>query len=171
MMNLSPREKKLLLVFAIFLSLIIGYYFILTPAMTIIQSSKNEYEKNKNSLLKLNKIYNNYSTTKHKKNRYNSMLKIKGGESTFLSTLSKKYNLLDNQTVLRTSNTFIRNKYSKKIIPLKFEGIYLKPLFKFIQEVEKSNRLIKVSTFILRSAVKNRNTYDANITFEFYSFK
>ena len=171
MLNLSSREKKLLSVLIIFLSLTMGYFFIYIPVSSIIESGKLEYKQNQNSLSKLDTIYNNYKNTKSKRSKLSSMLKIKGGELVLIDELAKKYNILENKSSGNTTSSTVRNKYSKIKITLKFEGVAINPLLKFIQEIENSNRIIKVSRFRLSSAVKGRNNFDSWITLESYSLK
>jgi len=49
---------------------------------------------------------------------------------------------------------------------VKFEGVAIAPLMKFIHLMENSDKMIKVNYLQIRLALKGRNTYDVRIKFD-----
>jgi len=71
----------------------------------------------------------------------------------------------------RSTQTTIQNKYTMITTIMKFDGVAIEPLLKFMYEVENSSMLLKISYLRMREAIKGADTYDVELKINTYSLQ
>ena len=70
MIELSKRETRLLQILAVVVGILLVYFLIISPIMSLRESINSEYEQNMSKLTTLDKMYEQYQELKQKNSQY-----------------------------------------------------------------------------------------------------
>jgi len=166
MFKLSKRETRLLQILIVIVSALILYFLIITPIVKLKSSISDEFENNQSRLQKLDKIYEEYHGIRQKKTQYESLLKQNRGITTLIEENEKNANILKNKSYTRDHPGKVQNNYKKISTYVRFEGVDIQSILKFIDAMENSGSLIKLSYIRINLALKERDAYDVTMKFE-----
>jgi len=166
MLNLSEREKRLIQALLILLIAIAFYFLIISPVLSYKERIDTEYESNVTRLVKLDRIYEEFREVKKEKERKKAILGNTGSVTTLIEENAEKAGILGSKVYTRDNPLKIQDDLKKVSTDVKFEGVAIAPLMKFIHLMENSDKMIKVNYLQIRLALKGRNTYDVRIKFD-----
>ncbi|MCX7678394.1 MAG: type II secretion system protein M [Spirochaetes bacterium] len=172
MIELTGREKKLLQILAVVLVLAFIYFFIIMPISNRRRESAGGVREKIESIAKIDRIYEEYRQVKQKKAQYMSQL---GNRDANINSMIEQWaanaGVSSALAYTRSTQTLIQNKYTMVTTIMKFDGVAIEPLLKFIYEVENSALLLKISYIRMREAMKGGNTYDVELKINSYSLQ
>jgi hypothetical protein len=164
MISLTKREKILVKVLLIFISVLVIYYVIALPVIRLVGTSDNDDKKYTDDLEKLESIYKQYREVQQKKSIYTSLLNRKNENTTSLiEQLANSLNISRHIAYTRSNQSNIQNKFVRVTTEVRVEGIAMQHFLKFLYEIENSDNLIKVNYLRITPALKGTNTYDAQL--------
>jgi len=166
MIELKEREKKLLIALILLVCCLILYFFLIRPIWNYTAAIEKKYEVNQADLNKLDKIYQKYKVTKDKRTRFLSLLNKSRGITTIIEENARSVNILRNNVYTRDRPSNFQGKYKKTSTDVKFEGVDITSILKFIYQIENSNKLIKTSYLRISRGLKGKNTYDVILKFD-----
>jgi type II secretory pathway component PulM len=165
MVELNKREKRLIQILAVVFGILIVYFIIISPIMSLRESINNEYETNMSKLNTLDKIYEEYRDVKDKISQYNTQLNNTKGLTSMIEENAQNLNIIRNKTYTRDRPTVTQGKYKKISADVRFEGVDINSIMSFIYKMENSGMLVTISYLRINQTIKGRNTYDVTITF------
>lgn len=172
MITLKKREKLLLKVLLVIVAGTAVYYLIVSPLIGLMGNSEDDTKKNRDDLIKLEKIYKQYRDIQQKKIAYTAMLEKRNENTTSLiEQLANSTSIAKNIAYTRSSQSSIQNKYVRITVDIKIEGVAIQQFLKFLYEVENTDNLIKVNYLRINPALKGTNTYDVNLKVDNFIFK
>ncbi len=161
MIKLSQREKSLLKILIAFVIILGIYFLIISPFLNFQENSESELKVNMANLNKIDKIYSEFKEIRNKKTKIMSLLNRKDENITSLiEQWASSTNIARNIAYTRRTQSNIQNKYIRITTDVKFEGVSIEKLLKFIYEIENSNKLIKFSYIRIHQGLKGKNKYD-----------
>ncbi len=169
MISFTEREKKLLTGLGAFIGVMLVYFLVISPIVDFKTSLKKEYESNAERLNTLDRLYEQYLQLKSEKEKYQNLLKNNIGISSLIENLAKETNILDNKAYTRDNPSNIQGKFKKVSTEVKFEGVNISSLMKFIYKLENSNKVIKISYMRVRLALKGKDVYDVTLKIDSYT--
>ena len=172
MRGLNQRERTLLQMLAGSI-LILGIYFLIAlPIIEFMENTNEELKSNIDNLNRIDKIYKEYRDIKEKKSGYISLLQKKDENITSLvEQYASSNNIARNIGYTRRTQSPIQNKYIRITTSVKFEGVSIQPLLKFIYELENSNKLLKINYLRIYQGLKGTDTYDIILKIDSFSMK
>ena len=172
MIKLTKREKLLLKVLLVIAAGTVVYYLVVSPLIGLMGNSEDDTKKNRDDLIKLEKIYKQYRDIQQKKIAYTAMLEKRNENTTSLiEQLANSTGIAKNIAYTRSSQSSIQNKYVRITVDIKIEGVAIQQFLKFLYEVENTDNLIKVNYLRINPALKGTNTYDVNLKVDNFIFK
>jgi len=172
MITLTKREKLLLKVLLVIAAGTVVYYLVVSPLIGLMGNSEDDTKKNRDDLIKLEKIYKQYRDIQQKKIAYTAMLEKRNENTTSLiEQLANSTGIAKNIAYTRSSQSSIQNKYVRITVDIKIEGVAIQQFLKFLYEVENTDNLIKVNYLRINPALKGTNTYDVNLKVDNFIFK
>ena len=165
MIDLNKREKRLLIGLGVVLGVVVIYFAVITPILSMKDRGRRDTESNITRLNNLEKIYEQYRTVKQEMQVINSQLAQTKGITTIIEENAQSTNIINKKSYTRDRPTIVQGKYKKVSADVKFEGIDITSLLNFIYKMENSGMLIQISYLRLNQTIKGRSTYDATITF------
>lgn len=164
MINLSTREKRLIMILASVLLIAVCYFLIIQPVADFKNNADSSYEKNMARLNKLEEINTSYREILAEKSRLNSSTPQGNGLAPLVDEISGSLNITGNKAYLRESPGVIQNGIQKVTTEIKFEGVTITSLLEFINRLENSNSTLKIKSILINSGIKERSRYDAILT-------
>ncbi|HOP28481.1 MAG TPA: type II secretion system protein GspM [Spirochaetota bacterium] len=164
MINLSRREKRLLMLLALIIITGVLYFFIIKPVSDFKKQADNSYERNMARLNKLEELNNDYRDILAEKSRLNAAAPDGKGIAPLVDEIAGSLNISGNKTYLRENPGVIQNGIQKITTEIKFEGIPISSLLEFINRLENSNSTLKIKNILINSGIKERSRYDAILT-------
>lgn len=164
MINLSTREKRLIMILASVLLIAACYFLIIQPVADFKNNADSSYEKNMARLNKLEEINASYREILAEKSRLNSSTPQGNGLAPLVDEISGSLNITGNKAYLRESPGVIQNGIQKVTTEIKFEGVTITSLLEFINRLENSNSTLKIKSILINSGIKERSRYDAILT-------
>jgi type II secretory pathway component PulM len=164
MINLSSREKRLLILLATFIIAGVFYFLIIKPVSDFKKQSDNSYERNMARLNKLEDLNNSYREIIAEKSRLNAAAPDGKGIAPLVDEIAGALNIAGNKAYLRESPGVIQNGIQKVTTEIKFEGVTIASLLEFINRLENSNSTLKIKNLSINSGIRERSRYDAIIT-------
>lgn len=164
MINLSTREKRLIMVLASILLVAVCYFLIIKPVADFKNSADSSYEKNMARLNKLEEINMSYREVLAEKSRLNASTPQGNGIAPLVDEIAGSLNISGNKAYLRESPGVIQNGIQKVTTEIKFEGVTITSLLEFINRLENSNSTLKIKSILINSGIKERSRYDAILT-------
>ncbi len=171
MIALSNRERILLRVLYVIAGLFVIYFFIITPVMRITSDSRKSWDQNTNRLAELDSLYQEYRDIQDKKNSISDLMRDTRGMATLVEENAKNAGILQNKADNRDQTSNIQNKYQKITTEVRFEGVDIRPLMKFLFDMENSGKYVRISYLRINQAVKERQTYDVTVKFTSYQLQ
>jgi type II secretory pathway component PulM len=165
MIELSKRETRLLQGLGAVVGILLIYFLIISPIMSLRESINSEYEANMSKLTMLDKLYEQYQELKEKNSQYSSQLNNARGITSLIEENAQSLNIIKNKTYTRDRPTVAQGKYKKISADVRFEGVDINALLTFLYKMENSGMLIQTSYLRINQTIKGRNTYDATMTF------
>lgn len=161
MKRLTTRERNLLIALgAVVISLFI-FFVIVSPYLEYQESSESGIKDNMAKLRKMEKMYNEYREIKQKITSINGILnKTKENITSQIEQWANSSNIASNIAYTRRKETRIKNKYIRVTTDIKFNGVSIEKVMKFIYEVENSNQLLKLNYMRIHQGLKDTNAYD-----------
>ena len=137
------------------------YFLIISPFIGYREKAENELKENRDRLEKLEKIYEEFKTARSDKMKYMSLLNQKESDTTSLIEQIATSNKIDkNIAYSRRSQSNIQNRFMRVTTDVKFEGVAIQSILKFIYDLENSNRLVKLNYIRIQQALKGTDRYD-----------
>jgi type II secretory pathway component PulM len=164
MINLSSREKRLLILLATVIIAGVFYFLIIKPVSDFKKQSDNSYERNMARLNKLEDLNNSYREILAEKSRLNAAAPDGKGIAPLVDEIAGALNIAGNKAYLRESPGVIQNGIQKVTTEIKFEGVTIASLLEFINRLENSNSTLKIKNLSINSGIRERSRYDAIIT-------
>ena len=164
MINLSSREKRLLMMLATVIIAGVFYFLIIKPVSDFKKQSDNSYERNMARLNKLEDLNNSYREILAEKSRLNAAAPDGKGIAPLVDEIAGALNIAGNKAYLRESPGVIQNGIQKVTTEIKFEGVTIASLLEFINRLENSNSTLKIKNLSINSGSSERSRYDAIIT-------
>ncbi|HPD77936.1 MAG: General secretion pathway, M protein [Spirochaetes bacterium ADurb.Bin218] len=164
MINLSNREKNLIIVLISVVILGIFYTFIISPVVEFKKNAEQSFVKNISLLNKFEEINNEYKLVLAEKSRLSSASGMGTGIAGLVDEISKSLNIASNRTSLKEMPGIVQNGLQKITTEIRFEGISIQSALEFINRLENSNMTLKVKNVVINSAIKERSRYDIIIT-------
>lgn len=164
MINLSSREKRLLMMLATVIIAGVFYFLIIKPVSDFKKQSDNSYERNMARLNKLEDLNNSYREILAEKSRLNAAAPDGKGIAPLVDEIAGALNIAGNKAYLRESPGVIQNGIQKVTTEIKFEGVTIASLLEFINRLENSNSTLKIKNLSINSGIRERSRYDAIIT-------
>ncbi len=164
MINLSSREKRLLMLLSTVIVAGIFYFFIIKPVTDFKRQSDSSYERNMARLNKLEEINNNYREILAEKSRLNAATPDGKGIAPLVDDIAVTLNISGNKAYLRENPGIIQNGIQKVTTEIKFEGVTISSLLEFINRLENSNSTLKTKNILINTGIKERSRYDAILT-------
>ncbi|OHD64121.1 MAG: hypothetical protein A2176_00565 [Spirochaetes bacterium RBG_13_51_14] len=165
MIELNKREKRLLQLLALLVGVLLVYFLIISPILSLRESINSEYESNMAKLNTLDKLYEQYRDIRQKISQYNAQLNNTRGITSLIEENAQSLNIIKNKTYTRDRPTITQGKYKKISADVRFEGIDINSILNFIYRMENSGMMIQISYLRINQTIKGRNTYDVTITF------
>jgi type II secretory pathway component PulM len=165
MIEFNKREKRLLMILGVVLGIVVIYFLIISPIMSLRESINKKYETNMTRLSTLDKINDQYREIQEKITQYNSQLNNTRGITSLIEENAQALNIIKNKTYTRDRPTITQGKYKKISADVRFEGVDINSILNFIYKMENSGLLIKISYLRINQTIKGRNTYDVTVTF------
>ena len=165
MIELNKREKRLLQLLALLVGVLLVYFLIISPILSLRESINSEYESNMAKLNPLDKLYEQYRDIRQKISQYNAQLNNTRGITSLIEENAQSLNIIKNKTYTRDRPTITQGKYKKISADVRFEGVDINSIMNFIYKMENSGMLMKISYLRINQTIKGRNTYDVTITF------
>lgn len=169
MVTLTDREKKLLKLFIIFIVGLLSYLLIISPIIDYKTTLESEYKTKLEKLNSIDNLYEKYINLKREKTVYLNLLKNNEGVTSLIEIYAKETNILKNKVYTKEHPSTIQNKYKKISTEVKFEGVDISSVVKFIFKLENSNKIIRVAFLRIRLALKGKDTYDVTIKIDTFS--
>lgn len=164
MINLSAREKRLLMMLAAVIITGAFYFLIIKPVADFKRHSDNSYEQNMARLNKLEDLNNSYREILAEKSRLNAAAPDGKGIAPLVDEIAGALNIAGNKSYLRESPGVIQNGIQKVTTEIKFEGVTITSLLEFINRLENSNSTLKIKNLSINSGIRERSRYDAILT-------
>lgn len=164
MINLSIREKRLLMLLAVVIFTGAFYFFIIKPVADFKKQSDSSYERNMARINKLEEINNSYREILAEKSRLNAAAPDDKGIAPLVDEIAGALNISGNKAYLRENPGVIQNGIQKVTTEIKFEGITITSLLEFINRLENSNSTLKIKNLLINTGIKERSRYDAILT-------
>lgn len=153
------------MILGVVLGIVVIYFLIISPIMSLRESINKKYETNMTRLNTLDKINDQYRETQEKITQYNSQLNNTRGITSLIEENAQALNIIKNKTYTRDRPTITQGKYKKISADVRFEGVDINSILNFIYKMENSGLLIKISYLRINQTIKGRNTYDVTLTF------
>lgn len=166
MLQLSKREKLLIRLLAGLVGSVAAYYLVIAPLVSMSGRFSSRHEENLAKIEKLNKIYSEYNSLRQKRIRYESQINSDQGITTLIEEHAKTLGIQGNKSYVRVIPGSVKDNYKKVSAEIKFVGVDISTVLKFIYKMENSNSLIKTSYLRISEALKGRDIYDAEIKFD-----
>ncbi|HON17330.1 MAG TPA: type II secretion system protein GspM [Spirochaetota bacterium] len=164
MINLSNREKNLIIVLISVVILGIFYTFIISPVVEFKKNAEQSFVKNISLLNKFEEINNEYKLVLAEKSRLSSASGMGTGIAGLVDEISKSLNIASNRTSKKEMPGIVQNGLQKITTEIRFEGISIQSALEFINRLENSNMTLKVKNVVINAAIKERSRYDIIIT-------
>jgi hypothetical protein len=142
------------------------YFFILSPLISWRSSINSRSEDNISKVDTLKKIYEEYQELKQKRIQYESQINSGQGITTLIEETAKSGNIISNKSYVRVIPGNIKNNYKKVSAEVKFVGIEIGAMLKFIYTMEHSSSLVRVSYLRVSEALKGKDIYDVEMKFD-----
>jgi type II secretory pathway component PulM len=165
MIELSKREIRLLQIMGVIIGIVLIYFLIITPIMSLRDSINREYEQNMTKLTMLDKLYEQYQELKQKNSQYSALLNNTRGLTSLIEENAQALNIIKNKTYTRDRPMVALGKYKKISAAVRFEGVDINSILNFIYKMENSGMLVQISYLRINQTIKGRNTYDVTLTF------
>ena len=169
MLELSAREKKLLIALCILVGAVVLFYIVIDPYLNLRKSVAGSGAEALSRLNELEKVYFQYRDTKEKKENYDRLMQKSSGVSVLVEESAGRLGIQNNKVYNREREANIQNKFKKTTTEVKFEGINIRAALDFIYSMENSDKLIKTSSLRISQGIKERSNYDITIVFESYT--
>lgn len=168
MIALSDRERLLLRILLVIIGIFLVYGLIIAPLWRLKQESRKSWDQNSTRLAELDSLYGEYREIQEKKGRINELMRDTRSVSTLIEECAKNANILQNKSDNRDTTTNVQNKYQKITTEVRFESVDIRPLMKFLYDMEHSEKYVRMTYLLVKQTFKERQTYDVTVKFESY---
>jgi len=165
MIELNKREKFLLQILAAVAGVLLLYFIVISPILSLRSRINTEFESNMARLNQLDKIYGEYREVRDKVSQFNAQINSTRGLTSLIEENAQSLNIIRNKTYTRDRPTITQGKFKKVSADVRFEGVDINSILNFIYRMENSGILTKISYLRINQTIKGRNTYDVTITF------
>ncbi len=165
MIELNKREKLLLQILAAVAGVLVLYFLVISPILSLRNSINTEFESNMSKLNQLDKIHEQYREIRDKMSQFNAQTGSTRGLTSIIEENAQSLNIIKNKTYTRDRPTITQGKFKKVSADVRFEGVDINSILNFIYKMENSGLLTKISYLRINQTIKGRNTYDVTITF------
>lgn len=170
MIKLSRREKTLLKILAVLVVILGIYLLVISPFLKFQENSENDLKNNLENLNRIDTIYSEYKDIRNRKTEITSLLNRKDENITSsIEQWANSTGIARNIAYTRRSQSNIQNKFIRITTDVKFEGVPIEKLLRFIYEIENSNKLIKFSYIRIHQGLKGTNKYDVIIKIDSFT--
>lgn len=171
MIALSDRERILLRILLVIIGVFLIYFLIIAPLWRLRKESRQSWDQNATRLAELDTLYNEYKDIQDKKSKINELMRDTRGVSTLIEEYAKNAGILQNKAYNRDATTNMQNKYQKISTEVRFEAVDIRPVMKFLYDMEHSEKYVRISYLRVNQAFKERQTYDVTVKFESYQLQ
>lgn len=161
MRRVTTRERNLLIALGTVVISLFIYLIIISPYLEYQETSESGIKENMAKLRKMEKMYTEYREIKQKITSVKATLNKKRDNITSqIEQWANSSNIAGNIAYTRRKQTTLKNKYIRITTDIKFNGVSIEKLLKFVYEVENSNQLLKINYIRIHQGLKSTNTYD-----------
>ncbi len=164
MLNLNKREKKLLQILIALIAVMGLYFFLIEPVVKFKSNVDSVNQEKQERLRKFEEIYSQYRDALKEKNKLNTAVENVAGITPLVDEIAADLKIINNKVYLREKPGSVQNSFQKITTELRFEGLHIRSLLEFINRLEKSNTVLKISSMTLYAGIKEKNRYDSVIT-------
>lgn len=163
MIQLTKREKRLLIILASVMAIAIAYYLIITPVIKFKKNADNTLENNIKKINKLDDLYAEYKQIQSDKNRLNLDSNSRS-VSSIVEEAAESLNITTNKVNLDEKPGIVKDNIQLFTTEIKFEGVSIKNIIDLIFRIESSGAPLKIKNLTITSGIKGKNRYDVLIT-------
>lgn len=163
MIQLNKREKKMLMILAALAGIMLVYYLVISPIISIKQNADSTLENNISRIAKLDEIYSEYKEVQVQKNQLNIDAES-SGITAIIDEASTSLNIASNKVYSRDYPGINKNGIQLISTDVKFEGISIRNIIEFVYKIENSGAPVKIKSLTISAGIKGRNRYDAVMT-------
>src|SRR4030042_5081719 len=98
MIELNKREKRLLQLLALLVGVLLVYFLIISPILSLRENINSEYESNMAKLNTLDKQYEQYRDIRQKVSQNNAQLNNTRGITSLIEESAQSLNIIKNKT-------------------------------------------------------------------------
>jgi hypothetical protein len=169
MINLTQREKNLIIALGALVSGLVLIFIIILPVVSFIKQSQEETIAKQTNLGKLDKIYEEYRGIDQKIKDFEALMRNTKSLASMIEEKSEADGILTNKVYIRDNPGGMVSKYRRVSTDVRFEGVDMEKLLKFMYDMENSNKIVRISYLRISPTIKGRNTYDAQIKFDSFT--
>ena len=162
MINLSDREKNLLIVLIITVIISFGYYFIFTPIIEYKENSEASFDSNRLKITTLDNTYSEYKTIIEEKRKLDA-LASKSNIVSMTNEIASDLNIRININYKTTNSNIVQNDIEKTTTEIRVEGVTINALLQLIDRIENLNLPMNVQKVVITSGFQDRDRYDSLI--------
>ena len=162
MINLSDREKKLLIALIITVIISFAYYFIVTPIIEYKENSDTAYDTNRLKIAALDITYSEYKNIIDEKKKLNA-LAAKSNIVSMTNEIASDLNIRNNINYKTTNSNIVQNDIEKTTTEIRIEGVPINALLQLIDRIENLNLPLNVQKIVITSGFQDRDRYDSLI--------
>jgi len=166
MFQLSKREQLLLKILAGIIGGVLTYFLIISPLISMKREFASRHDENLSKIEKLGIIYSEYNDIRQKRVRYESQINSGQGITTLIEENAKTLGITNNKSYVRVVPGNAKDGYKKESADVRFVGVNITTILKFIYNMEHSNSLVTTSYLRINEALKGRDIYDVDIKFD-----
>jgi len=172
MIRLTRREKLLIIVSAVFITVWAIYAFAVKPVVARMETLERIIPQKQRELVMLRAKCEEYAMLHGSLDGLQARVasQKEGFELLpFLESLIHQCGLAENVVMMKPHTVLLESNYRETIVEIKLENLTLSQLVDFLGKVESSNVLVKTRTLHIKRNLTNRDLLDA--TLEVHSAK
>ncbi|MBW2040055.1 MAG: type II secretion system protein M [Deltaproteobacteria bacterium] len=169
--NLTQREKVLIGGAAIFIIGLLGYYFVISPALERSRLLSRLIAQKEMQLQELLLLKEEYRTLKASEDEIVSRLSAAGGSVSPLSQLeqlARSAGLRDRIQQMKPLSPISTPRYTVVPVQLRFKGAGLKEVVSYLYEIENASLPFRIKRLKIRSTARSPGSLD--VTLEILTF-
>lgn len=165
-MNLTRREKQIMVAGVFFLGLAIVFQIFVRPAIGRVKTLKRvliEKRQLLDDLRTKSQEYNSISSELEEIRQEIGKQQVDRQILSFIERIQKDCGLMQNVVYMKPTTMAISNIYEETTIEIKLQGITLNQLIQFLSKIESSELLVGIKLLDIRRGVRNINLLDTVI--------
>jgi len=165
-MNLTRREKQVIIAGMVFLGLVAAFQVFVRPALGRVGTLKRVLIEKQQVLDELRIKSREYNSISSKLEKIRQEI-AKPQENTqilsFVERIQKDCGLMQNVAYMKPTTMAINNRYEETAIEINLQGITLNQLIQFLLKIESSKAFMGIKTLDIKCGAHNSSQLDTVI--------